>query len=308
VINRTYTYIVFGVGVLLCVAGAVKVLPGGLSAGASAVFLGLVMFGLSFIPRSAAAEDAASPPMGDAQRLTGIFFEPSNAFRSLRPRPSWLLPVLIIAVLGFAYSTAFTMRLTPERIIGFTTDKLVEKGWVPADKAEEAKADQVAQAKSPVRVALGVINAFLATFMFVAILGALYMLGVLLFGGRIGFWQALGTAAWAALPPTLITRVLSLVLLYVKDPDDIHPILGANGLVTDNLGALVKPADSPVLFAVLSAFGLLALYHVWLTATGLRNAGQRVSSSAAWSVAIGIWVIGLLLAVVSSALFGNFLS
>lgn len=306
-INRTYTYIVFGVGVLLCVLGAIKVLPGGLSAGGAAAFLGLVMFGLSFIPRSAAA-DASAPEMSDAQRLSGIFFEPGNVFRSLRTRPSWLLPVAIMAALGFAYSTAFTMRLTPERIVSFTTDKLVEKGWVPADKAEEVKAGQVAEAKSPVRVSLGIINAFVASFAFVAVIAGLYALGVLLFGGRIGFWQALGTAAWAALPPTLISRVLSLVLLYVKDPDDIHPVLGANGLVTDNLGALVKPADGPVLFAVLSSFGLLAFYYLWLSATGLRNAGNRVSTSAAWSVAIGLWVIGVLLAAASSALFGNFIS
>jgi hypothetical protein len=308
VINRIYSYIVFGVGILLCVLGAVKVLPGGIASGAAAAFLGLVLFGLSFIPRSAAAEDVAAPEMSDAQRLTGIFFEPSNVFRSLRARPSWFLPVLIMAVLSFAYTTAFTMRLTPERIISFTNDKLVEKGWVPADRAEQMKADQVEQAKSPARVALGFVNTFLAAFMITAILAGLYMLGVLLFGGRMGFWQALGVAAWAALPPTLINRVLSLVLLYVKDPDDIHPVLGSNGLVTDNLGALVKPANGPVLFAVLSAFGLLTLYHVWLTAAGLRNAGQRVSSSSAWSVSIGLWVIGLLLAVASSALFGNFIS
>lgn len=307
-INRTYTYILFGVGILLCVAGAIKVLPGGIASGAAAAFLGIVMFGLSFIPRSAQAEDVAAPQMGDGQRLTSIFFEPANVFRSLRPSPSWLLPVAIMAVLGFAYTTAFTMRLTPEKIISFTNDKLVEKGWIPADKAAEIKANQIADAKSPPRIALGIINAFLASFILCAILAGLYMLGVLLFGGRIGFWQSLGVAAWAALPPTLINRVLSLVLLYVKDPDDIHPVLGAQGLVTDNLGALVKPADGPVLFAVLSAFGLLTLYHVWLTATGLRNTGQRVSSSAAWGVSIGLWVIGLLLAVASSALFGNFLS
>src|SRR5689334_21715337 len=100
---------------MLCVAGAIKVLPGGIVAGAGAAFLGIVMFGLSFIPRSAQAEDVAAPQMSDAQRLTGIFFVPSNVFRSLRPSPSWLLPVAIMAVLGFAYSTAFTMRLTPER-------------------------------------------------------------------------------------------------------------------------------------------------------------------------------------------------
>ena len=131
---------------------------------------------------------------------------------------------------------------------------------------------------------------------------------VLLFGGRLGFWQALAVAAYAALPSAIIGRVLSLVLLYVKDPEDIHPILGQGGLVQDNLGALIKPADHPILFAVASAFGLLTFYHLWLTATGLRNGGERVSSTAAWSIALIFWVITLLLAVATSALFGSFIS
>jgi hypothetical protein len=78
--------------------------------------------------------------------------------------------------------------------------------------------------------------------------------------------------------------------------------------VTDNLGALVKPAEHPVIFALLSAFGVLAFYHLWLTATGLRNAGERVSSTTAYSIAVIFWLLGLLFAVGSSALFGNFLS
>jgi hypothetical protein len=102
--------------------------------------------------------------------------------------------------------------------------------------------------------------------------------------------------------------VLSLVLLFVKDPDDLHPVLGQGGLVTDNLGALVKPGEHPVLFGLLSAFGVLAFYHVWLTATGLRHAGERVSSGSAWTIAIVFWGIGLLFAVASSALFGGFIS
>jgi len=106
----------------------------------------------------------------------------------------------------------------------------------------------------------------------------------------------------------LIGKVLSLVLLYVKDPDDIHPILGAETLVTDNLGALVRPADSPVLFAVLASFGVLAFYSLWLTATGLRNTSDRLSKGGAWTIAIIFWSIGLLLRIASSALFGSFYS
>jgi hypothetical protein len=306
VVRRTYTYIIFGVGILLVVAGVLKV-PGGYVAGAALACLAIVLFGLSFIPGTEPAPDAP-PPMSLAARLTGIFFEPSNVFRNLRAHPHWLAALIITSLLSFAYTTAFTFRLTPERIVSFTNDKLVEKGWIPADRAEEMKTQQVEQAKSPARVAAGAVTTFVGTFVFTAIIAALYMLGVMLFGGRMGFWQALAVAAWAALPPVVIGRLLSLVLLYVKDPDEIHPILGQGGLVTDNLGALVKPGEHPVIFAVLSAFGVLAFYHLWLTATGLRNGGERVNSTSAWSIAIIFWVIGLLFAVGSSALFGNFLS
>jgi hypothetical protein len=306
VVRRTYTYVVIGVGILLIIAGALK-LPGGIIAGAALCFLGLVLFGLSFVPRTEPAGEAP-PPMSFLGRLSGIFFEPSEVFRNLRWHPHWLLAVLITSLLAFAYTTAFTYRLTPERIVGFTNDKLVEKGWIQVEQAEVMKAQQVEQAKSVPRVALGVVTNFVGAFVLAAVFGALYMLLVLLFGGRLGFWQSLSVAAWAALPPVLIGRVISLVLLFVKDPEDIHPILGQGGLVTDNLGALVKPAEHPVIFAVLSAFGVLAFYHLWLTATGLRNAGERVSSGSAWTIAIIFWAIGLLFAVGSSALFGNFLS
>jgi len=305
-VNRTSTYIVFGVGILLAVVGFLMFGLGGVVAGVAVCFLGIVLFGLSFIPQPSPPEGA--PAMSEGGRLAGIFFEPSRVFQSLRARPHWLVPLVIMAVLAFAYTTAFTSRLTPERIVSFTNDKLVERGFIPADRAEQIKQQQIEQAKSKPRIAFSIFPTFVGAFLLSAFIAALYLLGVLLFGGRLGYWQALAVAVYAFLPVAIIGRVLSLVLLYVKDPDDIHPILGGETLVTDNLGALVKPADSPVLFAVLSAFGVLAFYHLWLTATGLRNAGERVSSGSAWTIAVIFWALGLVFAVASSALFGNFLS
>jgi hypothetical protein len=308
VATRTQSFIVagavFGAGVLLIVAAFLKLL--GYGPGAALCFLGLVLLGLSFIPRRS-VEDAPAP-MPFLQKLGNIFFEPSAVFRNLRAHPSWLGALLIAALLSFAYTTAFTYRLTPERIVNFTTDKVIERFNLPPERAAQMKEQQIADAKSPAKVAGNSVTVFVGLFVVMCIIAALCMLFVLLFGGRLGFWQALSMVVWATLPPLLIEKVLSLVLLYVKDPDDIHPILGQTTLVTDNLGALVKPADSPVLFAVLSTFGVLAFYRLWLTATGLRHTSDRLSSGGAWTIAIIFWAIGLLLAVASSALFGSFIS
>ena len=296
--------VVFGVGVLLLVAACLKFL--GFGPGGALCFLGLALFGLSFIPPRT-VEDAP-PRMPFLQKLANIFFEPSAVFRNLRAHPSWFGALLVAALLSFAYNTAFVRRLTPERIVSFTLDKVAEKFNFPPEQAARMKEQQIADAKAPAKVAGNAVTTFVGLFVAMSVVAGLYMLFVLLFGGRIGFWQALSAAVWALLPAIIIGKVLSLVLLYVKDPDDIHPILGAETLVTDNLGALVRPADSPVLFAVLAAFGVLTFYTVWLTATGLRNTSDRLSKGSAWTIALILFGIGLLLRVASSALFGSFIS
>ena len=305
-VRRNYTYIAFGVGVLLIVAGALKV-PGGIAAGGGLAFLAIILFGLSFIPRSEPPADAP-PPMSFFDRLTGIFFEPSNVFRNLRAHPRWLSAAIIIALLSFAYTTAFTYRLTPERIVSFTMEKVAERFNVPAEQLEQSKEQQITESKSPTRIAANAITKFVGVFVVTAIFAALYMLAVLLFGGRLGFWQSLSVTLYAALPAAIISNILSIVLLYVKDPDDIHPILGQGGLVTDNLSMLVKSAEHPVLYTVLGFFGVLSFYRLWLLATGLRNGGERVSPSTAWTVALIFWVLLLMLSAGFSLLFGNFIS
>ena len=308
-VRRTHAYVVFGVGILLVLAAALKV-PVGFGPGGALAFLGLALFGLSFIPRVEPAADAPAP-MSFFDRLTGIFFEPSAVFRNLRWHPRWLAALLLTSLLSFAYTAAFFQRLTPERIVGFTTDKVIETFNMSGEQEQlvrEQQRRQIEDHKSPLKIAGTAVTTLVGAFVVSCVFAGLYMLLVLLFGGRMGFWQALAVAVWASVPPTVISRVLSFVLLYVKDPGDIHPVLGQNGLVMDNLGALVRPAEHPVLFSVLSAFGVLAFYRLWLTATGLRHGGERVSKTTAWSIALIFWGLGLLLAVALGSLFGGFIS
>ncbi len=306
-VSRTSAYIVFGVGILLIIAAVLKV-PIGLGPGGALAFLGLALFGLSFVPAAAAAAEDPPAPMSFPAKLAGIFFEPSSVFRNLRAHPRWLVALVLISLLSFTYATAFTRVLTPERIVNFTNDKVAERFNLPPEQMAQAKEDQIADAKSPTKTAGRAVTTFVFTFFMAAVLAGLYVLAVLLFGGRLGFWQALAVWVWAALPVEIIRTVLSLVLLYVKDPDDIHPVLGQGGLVTDNLSILVKSAEHPVVFTVLSFFGVLSFYRLWLTATGLRNASVKLSQGSAWTIAIIFWLLGLLVLTAFSALFGGLMS
>jgi len=295
------------IGIIVLIGGIANFIPGGLGTGGSICALGVLFFGLSFTSLPYVPD--APPPMSTMGRLTGIFFEPTAVFRNLRAHPRWLAAILIIGCLSAAYAAAFYHRLTPERIINYTMDKLEESPIKPPPEAmAKARTEGVAQEKNSIFQAGKAVKTIVGAFFGIAIFAGLYLLGVLAFGGRMHFWQAYAVAAYVALPVAVIQRVISFIILFVKSPDDIHPILGQETLVTDNLGILFKSAEHPVLFVAASSIGILSFYKLWLTATGLREGGYKVSSSAGWGVAITLWILGLLLGLAAAAVFGSFFS
>jgi hypothetical protein len=294
-------------GIIVCVGGIASFIPGGVGTGLAVAALGVLLSGLSFA-RLPNVPDAP-PPMSTFERLGGIFYEPTDVFRNLRAHPRWLAAILVIGVLNAAYITAFTRRVTPERIINFTVDKLEESPIKPPPEVlAKMRTEGVEQAKSPAYQAGTVVKTIVTAFFGMAIIGALYLLGVLAFGGRMHFWQAFSVATYAAFPIVVIQRVLSFIILFIKSPDDIHPLIDQETLVHDNLGLLFAAKDHPVLYVAASAIGLLSFYKLWLTAKGLNEGGYKVSSSAGWGVAITLWVLALLFGLAIAAIFPSFLS
>jgi Yip1 domain len=295
------------IGIIVLIGGIANFIPGGLGAGGALCALGVLFFGLSFTSLPYVAD--APPPMSTVGRLTGIFFEPAAVFRNLRAHPRWLAAILIMGCLNAAYLAAFYQRLTPERIVDFTFEKLKDSPIKPPeDRMALARQQALDAAKLPLARAGNAIKTIVGVFFVVAFFGALYLLGVLAFGGRMHFWQAYAVAAYAAFPVLVIQKVISFIILFVKSPDDIHPLIGQETLVTDNLGILFKAAEHPVLYVTASAIGILSFYKLWLTAKGLSEGGYKVSSSAGWGVAITLWVLGLFLGIAAAAIFPSFLS
>jgi hypothetical protein len=304
----TVPAIVFGIGLILIVLSLIKILPNLMGAGGSLIFLALMLFGLSFIPRPESAGD--QPPMSSAESLAKIFYSPAEVFQNLRRHPRWLAALLVMSILGGIYLVAFSQRLTPERIGNFVTDKFTQIGLIeiPPDKIAQMRQDSINQYKNPVLQAGNVVSGFVGSFVYFAFLAAIYFAFILAMGGSINYWQALAASVYAAFPVAVIQRVLSLIILFIKDPANVHPLLDQQSLVKDNLGVLFNPAENPVLFALASAIGLLTFYGLWLTAKGLKNAGEKVSGGIAWTVVLVVWLIGVVLSVTFTALFPGFLS
>lgn len=296
------------IGIIVCVLGIIKVVPGGIGTGAAFAFWGLLLFAFSFIPLPQTKGDE-EPAMSGPGKVMGIFFEPTRVFRNLRAHPHWLAAFLVIAIVNAVYAAAFVQRMTPERIVDYTMEKMDSSPIKPPpDKMAETKDGMLQAMKQPIQRVETVAKTFVGIFVFVCFVASLCLLGVLAFGGRMNFWQAFAAVLYSYLPAAVIGKVVSMVILFIKSPDDIHPLMGQETLLTDNLGILFKPADHPVLFVLGTAVGVLSLYSLWLKAKGLSNAGYKVSSGAGWGVAITLWVLYLIIGMIFATLFAGFMS
>jgi hypothetical protein len=295
------------VGIVIAVLGLpfINIIVGGIGTGVVLLLTGVMFAAFSFIPLPIV--ENPPPKMSWAQTLTGIFFEPTNVFRNLRAHPQWVAALLLVGILNAAYITAFTRRVTPERIINFTADKMAEISFIPPEAVERTRTQGLEQAKAPTFQIGTAIKAVVTPFLGVGFFSALFLLAVLIFGGRMHFWQTYAVVAYVTFPVTVVEKLISFIILFLKSPDDIHPILGQQTLVYDNLGLLVSGKDHPVLFVMATAVGVLSFYRLWLNATGLRAGGHKVSSGAAWGAAITIFILFLLFGIAGASLFGSFL-
>jgi len=306
--NRLAGIIVAVIGLLLTVLSILKVVPGLTQTGVVLILLGGLIIGLSFVDKP---EPDETPRMPTPNTLTGIFYAPGEVFQNLRRHPRWLVAVLIMSVFSAIFYNAFLYRLTPERVTNYAIDKTMEMPMMNDDarKAIEAsRAQTIADNKNPVQRVAQSIHGFAGQVFLYAFLGAVFFLFALAMGGKINYWQAFSAAVYASFPVAVIRFVLNTIILFIKDPIEIHPITGQGSLIQDNLSFLVTSAENPVLYTLLSAFSLLAFYWIWMNATGLKNAGERVTNSIAWSATLAIFFVGVTLSVVAALLFPSFIS
>jgi len=306
---RPFGIAFFVLGLLVMGAAIPGVIPGSIGTAAALCFFGILLFAFSFIPLPVIPNEEA--PLSFFDRITGVFFEPSRVFRNLRLHPQWVGPFVVVIVLSAIYTFAFVQRITPERIVDHMTQKVAEMPapFTPQPQViEKMKTDQLAEYRNPIQRAGTVVKSSIGLFVLGSFVAALSMLLILVFGGRINFWQAVSVMFHVWVPVMAIQKLLGLVILYLKAPEDLHPILHQETTLQDNLGILMSPAEHPVLFVMLSFIGLTWFYLVWLRAKGLRFAGTKVSSGAAWGVSLTIYILFMVFALVMTALFPSFIS
>ncbi|MBA2380175.1 MAG: YIP1 family protein [Blastocatellia bacterium] len=299
---------VAALGLLVAILSIAGVIPGLTQTGVVMILGGGLIIGLSFIDKPTITEGER---MSTPATLGNIFFSPAEVFQNLKRHPRWLAAAILVVLMSTVYTNLFMYHVTPERVTNHVIDKTMEMPMMNDEartQIEAGRQQAIADAKNPVMRAGQAVSGFVGWLFWFAFLALIFFLFALAMGGTLNYWQAFSVAVYATFASSLIRYALSSVILFFKDPVDIHPILGQGQMVQDNLSFLFDPATSPVLFSVTAVFGLLTLYWVWLNAVGLKHAGEKVSGSTAWTASLTVFFMFVVLSAAMAFAFPGFIS
>ena len=247
-------------------------------------------------PQSAPASGASSAGMNDFSRLFGVFFDPSKTFADIANRPSWLLPLALAILMSMGLTFVYGQRVGWERIVRNQVES--------SSAAQQLTPDQITQ-----RVEAGAKFAPVIGYAAPVIFAPLYcLLAAAIFTGLVSgvmsapvkFKQVFAVVAFAGMVNVIVV-ILSIVTVFIKNPDDIDP---QNPLVF-NAGAFMDAGhSSKFLHSVATSIDLFSFWSIFLLATGLKAAaGKKLSFGGALFAVMLPWAAYVL---IKSALAGVF--
>jgi Yip1 domain len=232
--------------------------------------------------------------MSTTETLGNIFFDPGSTFESLRIKPKFLVALLLTIILT---SAAFFMFFSKVNLTQFMREQIENRpnsGQMTDEQKERAvMIGKVFVYASPV----------IAPVVILAAGAGLYLLAVLAMGGTMSYKQSLSVWIYSSFPPVVLGSLIAIVVLLIKSADSIDP-KHPESVAQTNLGLLIDPASSPALYALLSSIDLFQIFGLVLAAIGLRKIA-KLSSGAAWTVVLGLFLIRVLGRVGWAAITGH---
>src|SRR5215469_11429157 len=200
---------------------------------------------------------APEPKLNELQRILGVFFSPAKAFADIARRPRWWIPILLIGIASTIYLNAYSQRVGWEHLIRQTLDQSSRADNMTAQQRQQA----IAVGASIARIVAygGAIVSSVIAILLISVV--LIFTANNLMGGNIGFNSMMGIVSYAFLPQLLVVA-LSMLVLYLKAPDDFdlrNPLLF-------NAGAFLPSGSATWIKSLASSFDLFSFWIMGLIA------------------------------------------
>lgn len=221
--------------------------------------------------------------MSEGSRLAGVFFEPKKAFADIAARPRWIVPLILMILMGIGITTLYSQRGVM-RIAA-------EQQMANNAQIQQLPPDQRAQALERGMKISTIIGYCIPILIPVAYLVMALVLWAIVSGilsAPVRFGQVFAIVTYAQMPGLLMS-ILTVVVLQLKGAADFN----VQNPLMFNPGAFMDQQSSPKF--IYSLAGSLDLFTIWillLVATGLKAAGgKRISFGGALFAVMLPWAV-----------------
>lgn len=240
---------------------------------------------------SSAAGNAPAAKLSPLQRLVGVFFSPDATFRDIAARPDILVPLVIFVLIGIVGAVVVAQHVD---FAAAMRTEMEARGGMSAQDIDRAVRFGSAVSKAMIYFSP------LLSIGFLALIAGVYLLAFRLFGGEGSFKQAFSISAWAWMPLSLKSILMSVIML-------TRTTVPANDLVTlvrSNPAFLVDPLNQRVLFGLLASLDLFMIWMLVLLTFGFAHMSRMTRAKSA-SLVFGLWGAFLLVKTGLAALFAG---
>lgn len=225
--------------------------------------------------------------MGGASKVINIFFEPRKVFESLKIKPTWLVPFIVVTLLGISfYYFAYPMIMHDQ------IAKIEANERIPEPQKETIIA-KMQESQHPPLWQLGLTPVGVLVYLVVASAVLFFVFNVIL-GGDSTFRRAFSVYCYSGLvgiPATIVKLPLTLV----KKSTDVQT----------SLAIILSPdAKETFLYKIFSSFDIFTIWQVILVSLGL-GVLYKYSTKKAFTAVLVLWLIWIFLKSGLSTLFGG---
>lgn len=214
-------------------------------------------------------------------RVIGVLVAPDKTFRSIAERPTWVVPLLLLVILGVSVGLTMQRRVDQGELVKYQMDKM----GVELSKTQLEKIERDAASPSGFRQWAGWILGPLLAAAFYFVVAAVFLMVLRLAGSEIEYMSSVAVTVHGLLP-IAVASLLNIPLVLSRSEISPEEVM-SGGLLASNLRPLA-PEGSPVVASLLGSLDFFAIWAVVLLILGFRTVG-RVSTRTAAAIVLVLW-------------------
>lgn len=224
--------------------------------------------------------------MESLKRLIGVLFAPTETFRRIAERPTWVVALVLLLALGVAVGIVVAQKIDVEAERDMIRQQIEERQGLRGDELER-QVDQIAGINAKIRPFTPLLVVAFGTLAYLLV-AVIFLVGTKLAGGEIDFRRSFATTLHGMVPQG-ISALIALPLVISRESIDPEAAQGGSFLAS-NLSFLAPEDASRAVESILGSLDLFTLWSVVLLIIGYSVVG-RLSKGAAAGLVVGAWIV-----------------